>query len=78
LQEKISKEESEIIAKAVKQTLTALEVLQIVNKEEQIMETGTDLNITFYVASYVYFAKEKELQLITGGPTGKEEDKLHL
>lgn len=65
LQEKISKEESKMIAKAVKHTLMTMEVLQIVNKEEQILETATDLNITFYDASYAYFAKEKELQLIT-------------
>jgi predicted nucleic acid-binding protein len=65
LQAKISKEESKMIAKAVKHTLRVMEVLQIVDKEEQILETAAELNITFYDASYVYLAKEKNLQLIT-------------
>ncbi len=65
LQAKISKEETKIIAKAVKHTLRIMEVLEIVDKEEQILETATELNITFYDASYVYLAKEKDLQLIT-------------
>ncbi len=65
LQGKISKEESKMIAGAVKHALRVMEVLQIVNKEEQILETAADLNITFYDASYVYFAKERELRLIT-------------
>ena len=65
LQAKISKEESKMIAKAVKHTLMAMEVLQIISKEEQILETAAELNITFYDASYAYLAKEKELQLVT-------------
>ena len=65
LQAKISIEESKMITKAVKHTLRVMEVLQIVDKEEQILETATELKITFYDASYVYLAKEKDLQLIT-------------
>ena len=65
LQAKISIEESKMVAKVVKHTLRVMEVLQIVDKEEQILETATELKITFYDASYVYLAKEKDLQLIT-------------
>lgn len=62
---KISKEESKKIVKAVKHTLTIMEVLQIDGSEEEILETATQLKISFYDASYVYLAKAKELRLIT-------------
>ena len=42
-----------------------MEVLQIAGKEGEILETATDHKITFYDASYAYFTKEKQLQLIT-------------
>ena len=54
-----------MIAKTIKHTLTVMEVLQIIDKEEEILETAAELNITFYDASYAYLAKEKELQLVT-------------
>jgi predicted nucleic acid-binding protein len=65
LQAKISKEESEMIAKTVKHALAIMEILQIACNEEEILKTATQLKITFYDASYAYFAKAKELQLIT-------------
>ena len=65
LQAKVSKQESQMIAKTIKHTLTIMEVLQIAGKEGEILETATEYKITFYDASYAYFAKEKQLQLIT-------------
>ena len=65
LQAKVSKQESQMIAKTIKHTLTIMEVLQIAGKEDEILETAIEHKITFYDASYVYFAKEKQLQLIT-------------
>jgi predicted nucleic acid-binding protein len=54
-----------MIIKTIKHTLTLMEVLQIAGKEEEILDTAAEHNITFYDASYAYFAKEKEIQLIT-------------
>ena len=65
LQAKISKEEAEMVMKAIKHTLTIMEVLQIASNEEEIFETSAQFKITFYDASYAYLAKAKELQLIT-------------
>jgi predicted nucleic acid-binding protein len=65
LQAKISKEEAKMIIKTIKHTLTIMEVLQIAGNEEEILETATQLKITFYDASYAYFAKAQELLLIT-------------
>ncbi len=65
LQAKISKEQAKMIVKTIKHTLTIMEVLQIANDEEEILETATQLKITFYDASYAYIAKAKELLLIT-------------
>jgi predicted nucleic acid-binding protein len=42
-----------------------MEVAQIAGNEEEILETAIQLKITFYDASYAYFAKSKQLQLIT-------------
>ena len=65
LQVKISKEETKMISKTIKHTLTIMEVAQIAGIEEEILETAIQLKITFYDASYAYFAKSKQLQLIT-------------
>jgi predicted nucleic acid-binding protein len=65
LQAKISKEETKMVIKAIKHTLTIMEVAQIAGNEEEILETATQFRITFYDASYAYFAKAKQLQLIT-------------
>jgi len=54
-----------MIAKTVKHALAIMEILQIGCSEEEILETATQLKITFYDASYAYFAKAKELRLIT-------------
>jgi predicted nucleic acid-binding protein len=65
LQTKISKEEAKMILKTIKHTLNIMEVLQIAGNEEEILETAIQMKITFYDASYAYFAKTQELQLIT-------------
>ena len=65
LQAKISKEEAEMMIKAIKQTLSIMEVQQIASNEEAIFETSDQFKITFYDASYTYLAKANELQLVT-------------
>jgi predicted nucleic acid-binding protein len=61
----ISKEESKMMARTIKHTLVIMDVLGIASSEEEILETAMQLKITFYDASYAYFAKAKELRLIT-------------
>ena len=65
LQATLSKQESFMIAKTINHTLTLMGVLHIAGKEEKILDTAEEHKITFYDASYAYFAKEKETQLIT-------------
>jgi predicted nucleic acid-binding protein len=65
LQAKISEQESKMIIKTVKRVLGIMNVLDIAGNEEQILEISTKLKITFYDAAYTYFAKAKELKLIT-------------
>jgi predicted nucleic acid-binding protein len=65
LQAKISEQEAKMMIKTVKRVLSIMDVLEIAGNEEQILETSTKLKITFYDASYAYFAKAKELKLIT-------------
>ena len=65
LQAKISEQEAKMMIKTVMHVLSIMNVLEIVGNEEQILETSTKLRITFYDASYTYFAKAKALKLIT-------------
>jgi len=65
LQSKISKEEARALMSAIKHALNSMEVHQIISKEEGILETCGQFKITFYDASYVYFAKSKALTLVT-------------
>ena len=65
LQGKVSEQEAKLITKAIKHTLTLMDVMGITGSEEEIMETARQLKITFYDASYAYFAKMKELRLVT-------------
>jgi len=65
LQGKVSEQEAKLITKAIKHTLTLMDVMGITGSEEEILETARQLKITFYDASYAYFAKLKELRLVT-------------
>ena len=65
LQANISEQEAKMLVNAVKRVLGIMNVLEIAGNEEQILETSTKLKITFYDASYTFFAKAKELKLIT-------------
>lgn len=65
LQAKISEQESRMMVKTIKDTLSIMEVLGIVGSEEEILETAKQLRITFYDAAYAYLAKAKGLLLIT-------------
>jgi predicted nucleic acid-binding protein len=65
LQGKVSEQESKLMTKAIKHTLAQMDVMGIAGSEEEILETARQLKITFYDASYVYFAKVKELRLVT-------------
>ena len=65
LQGKVSEQEAKLMAKAIKHTLTLMDVMGIAGSEEEILETARQLKITFYDASYAYFAKVKELRLVT-------------
>lgn len=65
LQAKISEQDSKKMAKVIRHTLTIMDILGIAGNEEEILETAIQHKITFYDASYAYFAKAKELRLIT-------------
>lgn len=65
LHSKISEQESKLLAKTVKHSLAIMDIIGIAGSEEEILETATHLKITFYDASYAYFARAKQLRLIT-------------
>ncbi len=62
---RISDQEAKLMMKAIKKTLSLMDIVRIAGSEEEILETARKLKITFYDASYAYFAKAKELSLVT-------------
>jgi predicted nucleic acid-binding protein len=54
-----------MMAKTINHVLNLLELIEIAGSEEEILDTAIKLKITFYDASYAYFAKAKDLRLIT-------------
>jgi predicted nucleic acid-binding protein len=62
---KISKEEAEILIRAITGVLNIMEILPIVTNEEAILATSAEHKITFYDASYTYISKDKKIPLIT-------------
>ncbi|MEM1552937.1 MAG: type II toxin-antitoxin system VapC family toxin [Candidatus Bathyarchaeia archaeon] len=65
LEGKATKMEIKSLANIVKRVLCIMEVLQIDCSEEEILEIANKAKITFYDASYVYYAKARNLTLIT-------------
>lgn len=65
LQTKATEQEVKNLVKIIKQVLNMMEIAQITCNEQEILQTAAKLKITFYDASYAYFAKTKGLTLIT-------------
>jgi predicted nucleic acid-binding protein len=65
LQTKITKQELASLTKVVKETLNVMETIQIVCNEEEILEVAAKFKITFYDASFAYYASAKDLTLVT-------------
>jgi predicted nucleic acid-binding protein len=65
LREKISSGELKKLAKIIKETLNLLEILEVSCHEEEILDLAGRLRLTFYDATYAYFARKKKLLLIT-------------
>jgi predicted nucleic acid-binding protein len=42
-----------------------MDLIEIAGSEDEILDTAIKLKINFYDASYAYFAKTKDLRLIT-------------
>ena len=62
---RISKEQARSLMAAIKGALSAMEVFQIASREEEILETAEQFQITFYDSAYVYFADSQTLTLVT-------------
>ncbi|MGC8998721.1 MAG: type II toxin-antitoxin system VapC family toxin [Candidatus Bathyarchaeia archaeon] len=65
LEGKATSTEIKSLARIVKRVLGIMEVLQIDCSEEEILEMANKAKITFYDASYAFYAKAKNLTLIT-------------
>ncbi len=62
---KVSEQEAKMMEKTINHTIDLMDLIEIAGSEEEILDTAIKLKITFYDASYAYFAKAKDLRLIT-------------
>jgi predicted nucleic acid-binding protein len=65
LHAKVSEQEAKMMAKTIIHVLNIVDLIEIAGSEEEILDSAIRLKITFYDASYAYFAKIKDLRLIT-------------
>jgi predicted nucleic acid-binding protein len=65
LKTRISDQEANVLTKAIKPTLTIMQVMEIAGYEDKIFDVASQLKTTFYDASYVTLAKINKLKLIT-------------
>ena len=65
LHTKVSEQEAKTMLKTINNILDLMELIEIAGSEEEILHTAIELKITFYDASYAFFAKAKDLKLIT-------------
>ena len=61
----VSEQEAKMLAKTINHALNLMDLIEIAGSEDEILDTAIKLKITFYDASYAYFAKAKDLRLIT-------------
>jgi predicted nucleic acid-binding protein len=65
LHAKVSEQEAKKMAKTINHILNLMDLIDIAGNEDEILDTAIKHKITFYDASYAYFAKAKNLGLIT-------------
>jgi predicted nucleic acid-binding protein len=65
LHAKVSEQEAKIMAKTINRIIDLMDLIEIAGSEDEILESAIKLKTTFYDASYAYFAKAKDLRLIT-------------
>lgn len=65
LRGRISDEEAKSLIRLIKGAMNVLEVLSANCREEDVVSVAKALKITFYDASYVFYAKEMGLPLVT-------------
>jgi len=69
LRRRVTEEESKRLIRLVKQVLRVTEMLRTDCQEEEILEMAEKLKLTFYDASYLFHAKDRNLTLITEDET---------
>ena len=62
---KVSEQEAKVMVKTVERTLSIMDVIEVAGNGEEILDTSIKHRITFYDASYAYFAQAKGLKLVT-------------
>lgn len=75
----LTKEEAKTLEKVAQIILSRTD--KVLNQDltfQQIMEIAKTENLSFYDSSYIYFAKQKNVQLVTEDPTLKEKAQKYV
>jgi predicted nucleic acid-binding protein len=78
LRKNLDMKELASLAKLVKAVIKLTQVLKIDCFEEEILETASNLGVTFYDASYAYYAEKMRLTLITEDKKLSDKLKPHI
>lgn len=76
--ERATDEELKKLVGLVKEMLNLMEVVTLDCHEGEVLEVAQALRLTFYDASYVYYARENKLQLITEDSDLIDKAKTHV
>lgn len=74
----LEKNEYKRLMEIVKGTLNLMEIIDINCHEVEVAELAENLNLTFYDASYIYIAKNKEIPLVTEDKNIRSKAENHV
>jgi predicted nucleic acid-binding protein len=78
LHKRLTNDESKKLVRLVKQVLNIMQVLEVGCHEEAILDAAQRLKLTFYDASYVFYARERNLTLVTEDEPLTQKARTHI
>lgn len=78
LHKRINADELRSLVRLVKDVLNLMEILTVNCNEEEILDVSKKLRLTFYDASYICHAKDRQIPLVTEDAELLSKTKLHI
>lgn len=78
IHKRLTNDESKKLVRLVKQVLNIMQVLEVSCHEEAVLEVAQNLRLTFYDASYIFHAQERNLTLVTEDEHLAQRTRTHV